>query len=196
VDKRLIQWGSSLIDQLVFFLEGPSEQDFLEGLLPKILPDRVRVFYQIFQGKQDLDRQLIRRMKGWLHPDTGFVVIRDQDSGDCFAIKAQLRALCAAAGKPNAVVRIACRELESFFVGDWPAVAIAYDKPSLAALGGKKKYRTPDLLGSPSHEIKVHVPEFQKRAGARRISPHLGLTANRSKSFNALVAAVERLVAQ
>lgn len=40
---------------IVFFLEGPSEKAFLEGLIPRILPNDVYCQYRIFQGKQDLE---------------------------------------------------------------------------------------------------------------------------------------------
>jgi hypothetical protein len=55
-------------------------------------------------------------------PDSFFVVLRDQDSGDCLEIKERLMALCGRAGKEDALVRIACRELESFYLGDLKAV--------------------------------------------------------------------------
>jgi len=181
------------MEHLVFFVEGPSERDFLEGFLPKIIQPRINTHFQVFQGKQDLEKQLVRRMKYWLLPNTSFVVLRDQDSGDCVAIKDRLQELCISAGHPNAVVRIACRELESFFIGDWPAVAAAFDKPALVTLGKRAKYRNPDSLGSPSAEIKRHVPGFQKREGARRIAPHLDPANNQSGSFRALVKALEKL---
>jgi hypothetical protein len=182
-------------EHLVFFVEGLSERDFLEGFLPKIMPPHITAHFQVFQGKQDLEKQLVRRMKYWLLPNTGFVVMRDQDSGDCEVIKTKLRSLCEAAGRADATVRIACRELETYFVGDWPAIAAAFDKPTVAALGNKAKYRNPDLLGSPSAEIKRHIAGFQKREGARRIAPHLDPAKNQSRSFRVLVQAIERLAA-
>jgi len=182
-------------EHLVFFVEGLSERDFLEGLLPKILPPHITAHFQVFQGKQDLEKQLVRRMKFWLTPNTRFLVMRDQDSGDCKVIKAKLQSLCAQAGHPNAAVRIACRELETFFAGDWAAIASAFEQPNLAGLGRRAKFRDPDLLGSPSAEIKRHVPTFQKREGARRIAPLLDPANNQSQSFRVLVQAIERLAA-
>ena len=183
------------MEHLVIFVEGPSERDFLEGFLPTVVPMKITIHFQVFQGKQDLEKKLVLRMKNWRLPNTGFLVMRDQDSGDCRAIKAKLRGLCCEAGFPNAIVRIACRELETFFVGDWAAIAAAFDKPGVAAFGKKAKYRDPDMLGSPSAEIKKHVPTFQKRDGARRIAPLLSPASNNSHSFRVLVQAVEKLVA-
>jgi hypothetical protein len=179
-----------VIEHLVFFLEEPSAEDFLKGLLPRWLPPSIKAHFIVFEGKQDLEKQLPRRLKGWLRPNSGFVVMRDQDSGDCAVIKQRLRQLCLEAGKPNVVIRIACRELETFFVGDWHAVAAAFDKPALAAHDRKAKYRTPDALESPSQEIRLLIPGYQKRDGARRIAPHLNPERNRSASFQVLCRAL------
>lgn len=175
---------------VVFLLEEPSAQDALQAWLPLWLPPDVTIHYQVFQGKQDLERRMAMRMRAWLQPNTQFVILRDQDSGDCRAVKATLRQRCVQAGRPEAIVRVACKELEAFFVGDWEAVAMAFDKPALAKLAGKAKYRHPDALGSPSEELARHVPGYQKRDGARRIAPLVSPDRNRSASYQALRSAV------
>ena len=43
---------------IVFFLEEPSAREMLEGVLPRILPEEVKVRYLVFQGKQDLEKNL------------------------------------------------------------------------------------------------------------------------------------------
>ena len=182
-----------MTEHLVFFLEGPSEKDFLQGLWPTLMPAHITPHFQVFQGKQDLEKQLMRRMKYWLKPNSRFIVMRDQDSGNCIDIKARLRSLCDEAGQPAAVIRIACRELESFFVGDWCAIATAFGKPALAAQAQKAKYRMPDELGNPADEIKLHIPSYQKREGARKISPHLDVSRNKSPSFHALIRTLEKM---
>ena len=178
---------------LVVLLEEVSARDALEVWLPKWLPANVPFQCVAFQGKQDLEKQMVKRLRGWLRPDSRFLVLRDQDSGDCKVVKQALVQRCVEAGRPEAVVRVACRELESFFVGDWAAVAQAYGKPALAQLQTKAKYRNPDALESPAHELKQHLPEYQKREGARRIAPHLDPARCQSRSFKALHAAVLKL---
>lgn len=178
---------------VVFLLEEPSAQDALVAWVPQWLPADVTVHYQVFQGKQDLEKRMVMRMKAWLLPDTRFVVVRDQDSGDCRAVKAGLKQRCEAAGRPDAVVRIACRELEAFFIGDWVAVAQAFDRTPLAKLAAKAAYRNPDALGSPSNELERHIPGYQKRDGARRIAPLVDAARNRSGSYQALRSAVMAL---
>jgi hypothetical protein len=90
-------------------------------------------------------------------------------------------------------VRIACRELEAFFVGDWQAVAKAFEKPALAAHDRGAKFRNPDAVGSPSRELMRIIPSYQKRDGARRIAPLLSPQRNRSRSFQALWQSLHRM---
>lgn len=175
---------------VVFLLEEPSAQDALEAWVPIWLPVGVKAHYLLFQGKQDLEKRMVLRMRHWLLPNSHFIVIRDQDSGDCRQVKASLQERCRAAGRPDAVVRVACRELESFFVGDWQAVAQAFNRPALARLAGKAAFREPDTLGSPSQELARHLGGYQKRDGARRIAPLVDPERNRSRSFHALRSAV------
>ena len=178
---------------LVCLLEEPSAQDALQVWLQQWLPAAVTPHFIVFQGKQDLEKQMVRRMRHWLMPESRFLVLRDQDSGDCRVVKGTLAAKCAEAGKPDALVRVACRDLESFFVGDWQAVASAIDRPALGRLVAKASYRQPDNLGSPSQELARHSPGYQKRDGARGIAPCVEAQRNTSRSFQALRTAVQAL---
>lgn len=178
---------------LVFLLEEPSAQDALQGFLPSILPPEVSVEYLVFEGKQDLEKRMVRRMRGWLKPESVFVVLRDQDSGDCCVIKQNLSGLCREAGKPNAIVRIACRAMESWFLGDWASVSTAFAQPRLEKLQRKAIYRDPDRLVNPVSELRKAIPTYQKREGARRIGPYLNHVRNRSRSFQVFVEAVQRI---
>ncbi len=183
---------------LVFLLEEPSAQDALEGFLPHILPDEVSVEYLVFEGKQDLEKRMIKILRGWLQPDTHFIILRDQDAGDCAVIKAGLLARCREAGREReSKVRIACRELEAWFVGDWASVAKAFDNPKLTKLQQKAIYRDePDRLSNPVAELRKHIPHYQKRDGARRIGPYLCKENNASRSFQVFVDAVRRSLAE
>ncbi len=51
-----------------------------------------------------------------------------------------------------------------------------------------------DESGRPEGELRRHIPEYQKREGARRIAPHMDLQRNRSRSFGHLRDAITRLV--
>lgn len=184
------------MNQLVLFLEEPSAEALLRGLLPKILPSGVEAIYVVFEGKQDLDKRLPKRLRAWRTPGARFVVLRDQDSGDCTTIKQKLEQKCTEANHPNALVRIACRELESFYLGDLAAVANAIGPPRLSRLQNKRKYRKPDNLLNPSQELKKIAPTYQKIAGSRTIAPHLSIEENLSISFHHLVRGIRSLIAE
>lgn len=182
---------------LVFCLEEPSAKEMLQGMLPKLLPDNVTPRYIVFHGKQDLEKQLVRRLRFWCTPDTKFVVIRDQDSADCKVVKAKLVDLCEQAGRPDTLVRVACHELESFYLGDLAAVEAGLQLTGLARRQLSSNFRDPDHLANPAQEMKrLTKGKYQKKSGSRAIGPHLNLEKNRSKSFFTLITGVKKLVAE
>lgn len=178
---------------LVFLLEDRSMKAFLEGLLPRILPRGV-VFHLIpHEGKSDLRASIPRKLRAWRTPDTRFVIVHDQDSADCVRLKGDLTAVCADAGRPDALVRIACRELEAWFLGDLAGVERALGAQGLAHRQASRKFRDPDALGSPSRELASLVGSYGKVSGARAIGPELAVEACCSRSFQVFVAGVRRL---
>ena len=181
--------------RLVFLLEEPSMQYCLEGLLPRLAPDLEFVLVA-HEGKRDLEQSIGRKLRGWAYPEDQFIVVRDQDSGDCVTVKAELLRLCREAGRGPALVRIACRELEAWFLGDLAAVEQATKTKNLAKLQSRKHYRDPDRLGSPNRELKRLVPGYSKTRGARDIGTLLSLENNTSKSFQAFVGGIRRIVKQ
>jgi hypothetical protein len=50
------------VNTIVFLLEEPSAQDALQGFLPSVLPPEVSVEYLVFEGKQDLEKRMVRRI--------------------------------------------------------------------------------------------------------------------------------------
>ncbi|HCB13426.1 MAG TPA: hypothetical protein DEP36_07660 [Gammaproteobacteria bacterium] len=182
------------MSEWVFFLEEASARAMLEGLLPRIAPQCVDVRYIVFDGKQDMEKQLVRRMRDYRNRGARFFVIRDQDSGDCLAIKERLQQFCADAGRPNTIVRIVCRELESFYLADLAAVEYGLGIAGIAKRQKNQKFRTPDRLGSPSQElIALTKGRYQKIGGSRAIAPHLDINNTRSHSFKMLVEAIQSM---
>lgn len=182
--------------RLVVFTEEMSAKVMLESLLPRLLPRDVHLQCIDFEGKQDLEKQLPIKLKGWRTPDTCFVILRDQDSGNCHHIKRSLRSICAAANKPEVLIRIACHELESWYWGDLAAVEAGLEIDGLIALQAKAKYRKPDDIMHPSAELKrVTKNRYQKVGGSRLIGGHLTLDNNRSRSFQNFIRGVRRIIA-
>ncbi|MCA9588425.1 MAG: DUF4276 family protein [Myxococcales bacterium] len=177
---------------LVLLLEEPSAKALLEGVLPRMLPRDVSVLYLHFEGKQDLEKNIVGKLRAWRTPDTQFVILRDQDAGDCQNVKARLLAKVTES-KRTALVRVACRELEAWVVGDLAAVAKAFERPEVSKQATKEKFRDPDALGNPAQELRALVPEYQKVDGARRVGRLLDPSRNASRSFKAFCDGLKKL---
>lgn len=122
--------------------------------------------------------------------------MRDQDSGDCISIKNGLKELVEKTGKADrTIVRIACHELESFYLGDLAAVETGLGVKGLAKQQGKVKFRTPDVLSNAAEELKkISANRYQKINGSRKIAPFLAVDGrNKSVSFTALVNGIKKL---
>ena len=129
-------------------------------------------------------------------------ILRAQNAGkkDAEAVflteaeKKALAAKCARAGRKDALVRIACHELESFYLGDLEAVKTAYGIPVPSQKN--RKFRTPDNLANAAEELKkITKMKYQKVEGSRLIARHLKLDGSSSSaSFNALLSGILRLI--
>ncbi|GAA4805671.1 DUF4276 family protein [Lysobacter hankyongensis] len=182
--------------ELVFLLEEMSARALLESLLPRVLSDQVAHRLIPFEGKQDLERQLARKIRGYRNPHARFIILRDQDSHpDCRALKQNLLDLCASTGRQDqCLVRIACTELETFYLADLQAVETALEVNGLAARQQSRKFRAPDTLASPSQELKTLTGNrYQKVSGSRAIGLHIAANNDRSPSFRNLMAAIRKM---
>lgn len=168
---------------IAFFLEEPSAREFLIGFIQQNFP-AIRPKFVVFEGKQDLDRRLAAKLKAWVEPRPKFVVVRDQDSGDCANIKNALNKICHDAGHPLATICIVCRELESWFLGDLAAVSQTYDMPALSAAKLKRKFRDPDSLNNAKQELRhLSQGKYQPMHGSREIGKLISPARNSSRSF-------------
>lgn len=182
--------------ELVFLLEEASAKALLETLLPRLLHDGISIRLISFEGKQDLEKQIVKRIRGYQNHEACFIVLRDLDSHpDCQALKQQLIALCHETGKAeNCLVRLACRELETFYLADLAAVERALQITGLSKKQNTSKFRTPDALGGPSHELKILTNKiYEKVSGSRAIGQHLDLENTRSPSFRNLISGIRRM---
>lgn len=182
--------------ELVLLVEGEAEKHLLAALLPRLLPDGIGHRVIPFEGKQDMEKRMGLRIRSYQNPNARFIVLRDQDShADCVALKQSLQARCQGTGREaHCLVRIACTELETFYLADLAAVAQALEMPGLVKHQENRKFRSPDQLGSPSQELKALTKNrYEKRVGSRAIGQHLALENNRSPSFRHFVAGIRRL---
>jgi hypothetical protein len=182
--------------ELVFLLEEPSAKAMLESLLPRLLDEEITCRLIPFKGKQDLQKQMMGKIRSYVNPQARFIVLQDQDSfPNCQTLKNRLLDLCRASGRLNeCLVRLACKELETFYLADLQAVEQALGVTGIANRQQTEKFRSPDRLGSPSHELKTLTKDrYEKVAGSRAIGKCLQLDNVRSPSFRNLVGGIRRM---
>ena len=177
------------MSRIIFLLEEYSMKVLLEGLLPRLVPGLPFLCIP-HEGKQDLEKSIPRKLRAWREPGVCFVIVRDNDGGDCRLLKTRLKELCEQGERVDSLIRIACQELEAGYLGQPEALAVAYAKPTVANLFRRAKYRNPDDVLKPSKKLVSLIPEFQKVSGARRMSGML-TSENRSPSFQAFITGVK-----
>lgn len=182
--------------ELVFLLEEESAKAMLSSMLPRLLHADIQARFIPFEGKQDLEKQLLKRLRGYQNPLARFIVLRDQDGTvDCVALKSRLAQHCIDSGKAaQTKVRIACKELETFYLADLAAVERALGMKGLTGKQESRKFRDPDYLGNPSQELSALTQRrYQKVGGSREIGQHLTIDNERSASFKNLINAIRQM---
>lgn len=159
--------------------------------------------FQIYshQGKQDLEKALRTTLPAISKiPGSKILVTRDQDSSDCKVLKQHLLQIIDSNCHCDFLVRIVCRELESWYLGDMQAIEKAYPRFKSKQYRNKAEYKNVDKLHSPNRELLKIIPEYSKITylpkleTAENISPFLNLETNRSESFNQTISAILKLV--
>lgn len=182
-------------------VEKRSMQVFLNGLLPRVLPNGytlgVNCFVYAHEGKSDLQRRLPNRIKAYLnYPEQVLlIIIHDQDSSDCVELKRRIERLVQQEESSiRYLIRIACRELENWYLGDLGSVERLYPSSRASRLNPKsRKYRDVDKL-TGSQEMKLLSREFSKTACATAMGVIIDFENNRSNSFNQLISGLDKIL--
>ncbi|MFD2471880.1 DUF4276 family protein [Amycolatopsis silviterrae] len=185
------------LSRLEVLVEEPSAEAALKILLPKVVPG---VGFEIvpFNGKDSLLRKLPVRLRDysyyWAQAGLRIVVLVDRDDDECTELKARLVRIANESGLPSKAVllRIVIEELESWFLGDVPALHTAYPKVP-PSVGDQVKFRDPEAVPGGAWEGLAHVLRkhgyhrkgLQKVLAATDIAPHMDVENNRSASFQA-----------
>ena len=160
--------------------------DFVEGLLGHWeTPYDIKMHFRAADGYPDVVRLAERTVATWRKPHTRFLVMCDQDNADCKERKQRIIERVAATRRGAVDVRIVCRQLETWYLGDLAALVAA--RPKLAAFARSSTVRgQPDLIVAPAKLIEAQLAEgrLRKRALARDVGLHARTDANRSHSFN------------
>lgn len=202
--------------QIDFLVEEESAEEALRHLLPKMIGQRARWKLINCGSKYKLLRVLPQRLAGYCQrisegENLRVVVLVDRDDDDCAALKCRLedaarQASLATKTSPNGtgrffvVNRVVVEELESWFIGDPPALRRAFG--SLPKIDGRKGiFRVPDNGGSweKLHRFLkkhgVYKSSYPKIEAARRIASRMDIQNNNSHSFRVFREGVEALLA-
>ena len=199
-----------------FFLEEPSAEEALKHLLPKILLKDVSYEFHTFQGRDEMLKELPKRLKGeqWIPNDWRIIVLIDEDREDCHQLKERLETAAHEAGfvtkssaSPNAdfqvVNRLAVEELEAWFFGDVEALRQAYPRVSIN-LQYQARYRNPDAIPGGTYEAledllmqkNYYKGRISKPTVAQNIARHMEPDRNRSRSFQVFVEGLKACVGE
>lgn len=197
-----------------FLVEEPSAEAALKNLVPKLMGEDISFNIHVFQGKQDLLKNLPRRLRGyrhWLPNDWYIVVLIDKDQEDCARLKQKLEQTAHDEGfitrsnssqnmKLNVINRIAIEELESWFFGDVTALEITYPRiPRF--LNRRRNFRNPDAIHNTAETLgRVLKGAGYYRGGlpkievARMVSLNMEPKRNISRSFQVFWGALQNLM--
>ncbi len=199
--KSLHKRRKLIAPYLHIFVEEPSAKIVLDVIIPKIIPEDV--FFQVHshQGKQDLEHAIKTTVPSISKiPGARILIVRDQDSGDCKKVKKHLLRIIGKRSVSPTLVRIVCRELEAWFLGDLNAIHKAYPRVKPQQHSNKADFRNVDVIQNANRFLLAIIPEYKYRESlpklevAESIAPHLNLKNNSSASFNHFISGVEKLV--
>lgn len=113
------------------------------------------------------ENQLYPRL---MAPHDRFVIVRDNDGGDCGALEEKLRGLARDEPVEDVLIRIVVQELESWFLGDFDAIGSGYPTFDVEKFRNRAKYRDPERVANASEELGKLIPGYCKTTGAGRIA--------------------------
>lgn len=196
--------------RLVFLVEEPSMEAFLQQLLPGRIPEEVTYEIHPFQGKDDLMGKLESRLRSyakWLPDDWYIIVLVDRDGDDCWCLKQNLEDKVSRAGLVSRsqagtqawqlANRIVIEELEAWYFGDPQAICEAYPRVRSNTFN-QARYRNPDDIAGGTWEALERVLQrrnyfrtgLQKVRAAREIGSRMNPERNRSYSFQVFYSSV------
>jgi hypothetical protein len=102
---------------LIFLVEGQSDKILLEAIIPNLIPSdkNIELKFTIFSGKHDLLNNMKLFIDQWKKPNSLFIILCDQDKENCLLLKEKINNILINSNK-KFLVRIACKELESFYL--------------------------------------------------------------------------------
>ena len=186
---------------LFILTEEPSIKNVFDVVLPKILPKNVDFRVLVHQGKNDLGKALTDKITSLSRISGAKILITiDQDANDCKHLKQEIAGLIDNNCVCDYKIRIVCKELESWLLGDLPAIEKAFPRFRSVSFARKTKLRNVDLIkGKPSDFLLCIIPEFKDRKKIPKLefskkgATFLDINNNTSPSFNHTINAIKNL---
>lgn len=175
---------NSILEVLV---EEKTMANFLKIILPKVLPHyyilEENCFIRIHEGKQHLLKSIPKKIKAYCgySQEVKVMIVLDQDSENCIKLKSKIESQIDAS-KIKCLIRIACRELENWYLGDLYAIEKVYNIKARDLIN-KSKFRDVDVHQGSSL-LEDMINGFSKSAASKKIPKFIDIESNRSKSFN------------
>lgn len=186
---------------LFIFTEEKSFELLTEILLPELVSEKCvwRVFSH--QGKQDLE-QAVKKIVPSISriPGARILITRDQDMEDCLEVKKKIIETIDGKCESPYKIRIVCRALENWFLGDLKAVEKSYSGFKSKNYENKSEFREIDNIQNAHLVLQKIIPQYKNHAylpkleTAQSIGPNMDLKMNRSKSFQNFIKAVQDLL--
>lgn len=184
---------------LHIYTEEKSFEEFARAILPNIIKQTQLKIYS-HQGKSDMEKALrstlpiISRI-----PGAKVIITRDQDSGNCMNLKQTLQDIVSHNCFSEFKIRIVCRELECWLLGDLKAISKAYPRFKPEQYVNKSDFKTIDTLDGTDQLLLRIIPELMqyktlpKMAFAKNVAQYMNVDNNKSVSFQHFVKAVKSL---
>ena len=159
-------------------------------------------------SKRILLEQLPRLLRGYVKTPgiDAIVVVLDSDSRDCASFLSELQSVAQSCDASHLTLfRLAIEEVESWYLGDRPALTRAYPRARTRVLDGYVQDSvcgTWELLAEAVNPGGMHsirqagwrLPGHVKHEWAEQIAPHLDPASNVSPSFGKLRDGIRQLV--
>ena len=185
------------------FTEESSAGIVFNSLLPAILPESVTFSIYSHQGKEDLKKALTTTVPSLSKiPGARILITQDQDNDDCTLVKKELSNLLNNTCHSPYLIRVICRELESWFLGDLSALEAIFPRVRPEKYRGTQKFRNVDDIKKPSMMLLSIIPDYKGRTYlpklelSQKIAPVLHHENNSSVSFRHVVSGIKKLIAE
>ncbi len=185
---------------LYIFTEEPSAEKCFSHFLPKLLSSSVKFKIFAHGGRENLKQALQKTLPTISREQNAKILITiDQDDYDCKTLKEELQEIIRTKCQCPYKIRIVCKELESWFLGDLLAISKAYPRFKPEKYRNKSNMKKVDDIIKPSKKLIKMITEIDGRIFlskgelSEKISPHLDINSNTSTSFNQTIKSVEEL---